>query len=409
MGKKKGAKKNAQEEHVDPAAEAPEQPAVGKQPKKKKDADLDDLCAALMAATSKNEGMQKDGPAKLNKKEKEAKKKQLIEQKREEEKRAREVPELLQKLLAQYQQRAMSPYLKEPKMEKEIEEKSGPGFVAAMAGMQGWRSDQEDAHILLPAKDLKGRSVFAVFDGHSGKTVADFAAANFMRLWEEALAKPAPTRESLVDEEVGQDWDDEQRRLYSTFLTLDAQARENDLADGTTAVVVVVDPAQKAVYCANAGDSRAMMVAGGKVVDLSDDHKPTNPIEQKRIEDAGGFVREDRVDGNLAVSRGFGDFMLKTSPELPAYKQKVSPAPEVRKIPLTKDVEYIFVGCDGIWDCLSNEKTAEIVSERLKTESHAKVATSIMDGIVSPRPGMAGSDNMTIVLASFTDEFRASI
>ena len=44
---------------------------------------------------------------------------------------------------------------------------------------------------------------------------------------------------------------------------------------------------------------------------MSEDHKPDNAGEVKRIEKANHYVEDSRVDGNLALSRAFGDFQYK--------------------------------------------------------------------------------------------------
>ena len=77
--------------------------------------------------------------------------------------------------------------------------------------------------------------------------------------------------------------------------------------EGSTACVVLITP--EAIYCANAGDSRAILTKGSKeVVQLSEDHKPENMVEKERIGNSGHFVESNRVDGYLTVSRAFGDF-----------------------------------------------------------------------------------------------------
>ena len=66
------------------------------------------------------------------------------------------------------------------------------------------------------------------------------------------------------------------------------------------------------IYCANAGDSRAILVrekAGA--IALSKDHKPNLQQEQQRIEAAGHSVSMERVDGSLALSRALGDYSFK--------------------------------------------------------------------------------------------------
>ena len=79
---------------------------------------------------------------------------------------------------------------------------------------------------------------------------------------------------------------------------------------GTTAVAVLITP--KLIVCANAGDSRAVYSRlSNRVIPLSYDHKPNDDDEERRIRAAGGYVSAGRVEGDLAVSRGLGDFRFK--------------------------------------------------------------------------------------------------
>jgi len=54
-------------------------------------------------------------------------------------------------------------------------------------------------------------------------------------------------------------------------------------------VILVIDDM---CYCANTGDSRAIMSANGgeKLFLLSTDHKPTDEAEMKRIIEGGGRI-----------------------------------------------------------------------------------------------------------------------
>ena len=75
---------------------------------------------------------------------------------------------------------------------------------------------------------------------------------------------------------------------------------------GCTATVILITKTH--IFCANSGDSRTVLARSQGCLPLSEDHKPDNEIEKARIEAAGGFVAENRVNGNLALSRALGDF-----------------------------------------------------------------------------------------------------
>ena len=153
------------------------------------------------------------------------------------------------------------------------------------------------------------------------------------------------------------------------------QPTEDD-DSGTTAVVVVVTP--KWIVCANAGDSRSVASKNGnKAFPLSYDHKPDDEEEERRVREAGGHVAGGRVEGDLAVSRGLGDFRYKSEPTVlagndlkaglvPPGEQKVSPVPDI--ITQNRDPEqeeFVIVACDGIWDVMSNFEGVKAVGDIL--------------------------------------------
>lgn len=122
---------------------------------------------------------------------------------------------------------------------------------------------------------------------------------------------------------------------------------------GSTAITCLIK--NNRLYCANAGDSRMIASINGKVEVLSDDHKPNNEKEHKRICDAGGFVECNRVNGNLALSRALGDFMFKRNLNKIPEEQIVTAYPDVAEREITEDWEFAVLACDGIWDVLRNE------------------------------------------------------
>lgn len=78
-----------------------------------------------------------------------------------------------------------------------------------------------------------------------------------------------------------------EKALIDTFIKIDAEIKPLPYSHnvGTTANVVLITPTH--IYCANAGDARAVLKCGSKTVPLSSDHKPFHDGEKARIEKAG--------------------------------------------------------------------------------------------------------------------------
>lgn len=177
---------------------------------------------------------------------------------------------------------------------------------------------------------------------------------------------------------------------------------ENEDA-GCTANVVLIT--KDRIYCANSGDSRAVLCEDGKEVELSHDHKPDNEEEKARIEKAQGFVSFGRTNGVLSLSRALGDFDYKTNEQLKAQDQIISAFPDVLELPLTEKTEFIITACDGIWDCLNNEEAVKrIRGELAEGKSVKDINEKMLDEICASSVeggGGVGCDNMTSVIIKF--------
>lgn len=166
---------------------------------------------------------------------------------------------------------------------------------------------------------------------------------------------------------------------------------------GSTAVAVLLTPSH--VICANAGDSRAILVKSGKAFPLSFDHKPTNQVEHGRIAHAGGEVKMRRVDGDLAVSRGLGDFRFKDDSKLRAEKQKVSAQPDFIVNPRDSAAdEFLVLACDGIWDVMQSADCATTI-QAILDEGETDVGL-VCEELLDRCLDMDSRDNMTACMVA---------
>ena len=289
--------------------------------------------------------------------------------------------------------------------------------------------------------DLPGHSLFAVFDGHGGLFAAVYSGKNLCRVLSRQkkfieyakfeLERPAKeaaiTSEAELKQYLQGGMDLLSGAFRDAFVELDkeiycalnqlpvpdagksyqqlrceikgekSQMDQHDTSPpnvtdeanaGTTACVVMITP--KWIVCANAGDSRAVISCrGNQDVALSTDHKPDDELEDRRIRAAGGYVAGGRVEGDLAVSRGFGDFRFKnlvavnsvpfsglngdkyhnigiepSQISMSPGEQKVSPIPDLvfHERDAAHD-EFVIVACDGIWDVQSNRDAVQTVGD----------------------------------------------
>mmetsp|Transcript_16388 Transcript_16388/g.35426 ORF Transcript_16388/g.35426 Transcript_16388/m.35426 type:complete len:571 (-) Transcript_16388:120-1832(-) len=178
---------------------------------------------------------------------------------------------------------------------------------------------------------------------------------------------------------------------------------------GSTGVIVLITPHH--FICANAGDSRAILSKKNEVLPLSFDHKPNNDVELTRVVKDGGFVRNGRVDGDLAVSRSFGDFGYKNCNEKNTVSlSNRSSEPKDHRVTVQPDIlvhtrdpakdEFVVLACDGIWDRLTNKDCSDIVRSLVHDEGETDVGL-VCEEMIDAALELDSRDNMTCLLVVF--------
>jgi serine/threonine protein phosphatase PrpC len=265
-------------------------------------------------------------------------------------------------------------------------------FKVGMATMHGWRETMEDAHTLqLSMENHPNAGYFGIFDGHSGSLCSNYISERLI-LEIDKLAS----------------FDNES--LAKTCMKVDQQFldeyKHNE--DGCAGIftIVQINDGKISIVNANIGDSRTVLAkseGNGKytAVTCTEDHKPTDPKERARIEVAGGCVQASRVDGQLALSRAFGDRQLKTPVHARGEDRKVTSNPDFTHFEVGKD-DFILMCCDGIYegDIFGRQDVIDWVAEKLKdTTDIAAVCGQLLDECLT----RGSHDNMSALIIQFTD------
>lgn len=228
------------------------------------------------------------------------------------------------------------------------------------------RHTMEDVHRIVPELLRNNNSIisyFGVYDGHGGRQIVDFLETNLENTIKEELLEPD---EASIPE-----------RLTRSFLMADLHSKKlNIVTSGATAVIALLisefsddlSSLTRTLYCANVGDSRAVLVSdikpekcapstiGYYATRLSMDHRSEEESEQKRIRDAGGFITRNRVLGILAVTRSFGDHGMKDF---------VIAEPFITQTNLNShpNAPMLILACDGVWDVFSDQEACDLLME----------------------------------------------
>ncbi|KAL9260713.1 putative protein phosphatase 2C 11 [Drosera capensis] len=247
-------------------------------------------------------------------------------------------------------------------------------FSYGYSTFKGKRASMED-YFEAKISEVNGQMVafFGVFDGHGGFRTAEYLKNN---LFNNLCRHPnfiKDTKSAIIEAFIQTDAD---------YLK-EEKGQQKDAGSTASTTSLVGDR----LFVANVGDSRVVASREGSAVPLSVDHKPDRSDERKRIEEAGGFIiwaGTWRVGGVLAVSRAFGDKLLKPY---------VVAEPEIQEQDID-DVDFIIIASDGLWNVISNKDAVNIVQKINDAEAATRKLTE-------EAYARGSSDNITCLVVRF--------
>ncbi len=230
--------------------------------------------------------------------------------------------------------------------------------------------NQDRGCVVFPFGNDENQVLFAVLDGHGeyGDLVSNYTMMELkLQLEVHPDLKHNPSK-----------------ALTETFLSVDDSLRLAHAAEaefsGTTLVAALVRGEH--IWIANVGDSRIVVAKhvldgnlNGKISmkakDLSIDHNPNSPAEEKRILEMGGYISPPPEPGlsarvwldpamtraGLAMARSIGDYAVKSI--------GVIAEPEITEYDIAPEDRFIILASDGVWEFLSSQEAVDIVKEKI--------------------------------------------
>ena len=250
----------------------------------------------------------------------------------------------------------------------------------------------------------------AIFDGHRGHHIADFASKSFYPslISNCSLSRTPPhTSTPATTTTVLPSIERAQQILRRTFLQCHRDAKQLKKLAGTTAVVFWSCHVQTTStttpvpygFCANAGDSRALLSVSGQSHRLTVDHKASCSNELQRIQTAGGHVELGRVcdddgDGVLVVSRGFGNYDLEPSFIADPHLSQ----PIALNDP---NNQFVVLASDGLWDVYEDQEVIDFILSMLSTgHPPQNIACRLTEAALN----RGSKDDTTVVINVFNQQ-----
>lgn len=255
--------------------------------------------------------------------------------------------------------------------------------------LKGKRNTNEDKHTIFVNLDNNDKTkapinLYGVYDGHGSKFVSKFLSEKLAPCLTDIRVQ-YPLKKSFVE------------KLYDYWQTILKTnfKQQADISGSTCLIVAHYKSGGDFLNILNTGDSRCILCRNNMAFVLTKDHKPHWFEENFRIKALGGQPIFDGCDwriNDLSVSRAFGDV---------SAEPYVTCMPEIFRYKLSSDDKFIVLGCDGLWDVMSNQEVINFILDNCydaqsntRINKHINVAKRLAQFAITK----GSTDNITILV-----------
>lgn len=255
----------------------------------------------------------------------------------------------------------------------------------------------------------KKKSFFCICDGHSGKISSLFVAYNFYTYLKKKISEYKNKKELNIKiflydlcKEIDLDL---YKIITSKIVPLELLNNKkniyisnilnqgiNDNSGTTFSSVFIIS---KFLYFLNIGDSMTLLIKNDKIEYLNKIHKPENENEKKRILKTFPVIN-NRINGNINISRTFGDFSYKNLNKY--YESSIIAKPNIHCIDINtlfNQNSWILIASDGIYVHYSINLIVKTVNYLLKCGFKKSI---IADLILNHYKFINNNDNLTFII-----------
>lgn len=251
-----------------------------------------------------------------------------------------------------------------------IDSCSVPGYSAPGVS----KINQDNYFIIKEFMNNTEQFFMGICDGHG----------SYGHLVSEYICNTLPPKIKIISNE------NIKKAFLSTNKSLVEESKIDCSLSGSTCSSLIIS--QDKLISANVGDSRAVLARyeNGQynAINLTRDHKPTEPDEMKRILNNGGRIKQftEPRTGNsigperiwlknseipgLAMSRSLGDNL--------AHTVGVSAEPEIQKFEFNGTEKFILLASDGIWEFIDSDESVRIIKDFYEKDMDAVGALSAL-------------------------------